>query len=654
MLGGVGATVSDTVTVTDGLGRAEVDVTLGQDEGTYTVRASLVVAAETNALFTVVALGPPRLTDVVPASFSAGDTIVLSGSRLRDTLTVDIGGARAQIVFASALGQDMSVEVPACLRPGTVSIAVRFPGGSSNALTGTYLSAANTLELDVGEYVTIDPSIVDNCTVYPDAGPDGAQYLLVPHAATSVPNVLADYELRGDSVGIVITAGEPPTRAFTTADRFHEFLRSREAEFAALPKSGAVTMAPVLGVDAGIAIGDQRDFRVCNKVTCSEAPDFSLVTATAKYVGEHAAIYLDEDAPDTLSPATFQDFGTTFDRDLYEVATSAFGSESDVDQNGLVLILMTPVVNQLTPQSECESTVITGFFFSIDIDPAFSDDRQRSNQAEVFYALTPDPTGVAGCTHPVDRVRRLVPVTFMHEVQHMISYSQHVLVRGGSSEVLWLNEGLSHISEELAALHFAAMNDDERFSQFALGDLYDAFLYLEDPGATFTLFSEGSGTLAERGGAWLFLRWLIDQHGAVTLRRLVETSVTGADNVAAAAGYPFEQLVAEWLLANWVSDLTDFEAPARLTYVTWPRLRFTFGELHGQIPDRFTRPYPLVPLASVDGLFSLTGALRSGSGEYVLVEQLASQEGFKLTFQDPLGGNIAAGVRARLAVLRIR
>jgi len=35
-----------------------------------------------------------------------------------------------------------------------------------------------------------------------------------------------------------------------------------------------------------------------------------------------------------------------------------------------------------------------------------------------------------------------VPVTFIHEFQHMISFNQHVLVGNSvNGEVLWLNEG---------------------------------------------------------------------------------------------------------------------------------------------------------------------------------------------------------------------
>ncbi|MEE8573649.1 MAG: Ig-like domain-containing protein, partial [Gemmatimonadota bacterium] len=535
VLGGLGATVSDSVTTTDGVGRAQVDVTLGGQDGVFTIRAALVADPEKSVLFDVGALPAPRLTEVSPTTFSGGDTIIVRGVLLKDTLPVEIGGARAQLRYVSATGQAMSVVVPECLVPGPVEIRMLFPGGSTDPVMGTVDEPASQLRLSVGEYVSLDPAVVEGCATFPAAGPNGAQYVVIPQATTAVPNMTTQYRLLGDSAVTVVEATAPRAMDVPAALRFHDFLRRQEEGFARLPKPAGAVTAPVAGLVSGIEVGDRRDFRVCDKVTCSQVEDFPKITAEAKYVGDHAAIYLDINAPDTLTTAIFEEFGTLFEDDLYDVATRAFGSESDVDENGHVLILMTPVVNGLTPETDCETSIVTGFFFAIDVDPAFRND-PRSNQGEVFYALTPDPDGERGCAHSVERVRRLVPVTFIHELQHMISYNQHVLVRGGSSEVLWLNEGLSHISEELAALHFASLGDEVRFSDFVIGDLYNAYLYLENPGATFVMFSEGTGTLAERGGNWLMLRWLLDHFGeeAVT-RRLVESDLTGAANLEEAS-----------------------------------------------------------------------------------------------------------------------
>jgi hypothetical protein len=652
VLGGVGATVADSVTVSDGDGRAEVVVTLGDTPGSYTIRAELVVDPTKTAVFAVGALAAPRLTGVAPATFSSGDTVVVQGTLLSDTLEVEFGATRARVLGASVLGTGISVEVPGCLVPGSVNVRARAPGWTSNVVTGTYQGAAAVLTLAPGDYLSIDPAAVDGCAAFPQASAQGAEYLLVPQSATPIPGVEFGYQLVGDSSIQVTVAIRPAgTEPFDAARQFHDFLRAREDEFARLPKPDLPEASPFAEL-ADIQVGDRRSFKVCNVITCSATVDFTSVTARARYVGTHAAIFVDLAVPDTLTTAAATDLGRLFDEDLYAVASRSFGAESDVDRNGRVLILMTPVVNALTPLTECETSIVTGFFFAIDVDPSFRDD-SRSNQGEVFYALAPDLQGTAGCAHSADQIQRLVPVTFAHEIQHMISYNQHVLVRGGNGEVLWLNEAMSHLSEELAALHFESKGDATRFSQFAIGNLFNAFQFLKTPGDTYVLFKDGSGTLPERGAAWLFLRWVADQFGTDVVRRLSETGRNGADNVGVAAGEPFERLVSEWILANWAADLAGLTPPARLTYSTW-NFRSLYQSLNTQVPERFDRPFPIVPLAFTGGTFATSGVVRSGSGDYVLVTQTANQRGFVVTFRGSTGAPLGSTGTPRLNLLRIR
>ncbi|NIM52421.1 MAG: hypothetical protein GTN62_14025 [Gemmatimonadales bacterium] len=648
---GTGAGLSDSLTVSDGTGRAEVVLTLGQEPGSYGVRATLVVDEDKSVSFSAVALDPPTLTGVEPATFASGDTIALYGANLSDSLRVEVGAALAHVLGASPAGDTLNAIVPPCLVPGTVAIHVLFGAAQSNAISGTYVASAGALTLASGEYLSLDPATLDACATFAPAGPSGAEYLVVPQSVSSVPGVTAEYRLFGDSIVTVVSRPAPPQASLPLATRFHDLLRRREAELARGPRR---QLSPEAGVGAlaEIKIGDRRDFHVCDSVPCSTAEAFTKVTAEVRYVGEHAAIYQDLGAPTGgLSDTDIQQLGSLFDQDLYEVATRAFGAESDVDRNGRVLILMTPVVNGLTPEEDCGTAIVTGFFFAVDVDAGRFN--VPSNEAELFYTLAADPGATVSCAITIDVIQRLVPVTFVHELQHMISYHQHVLVRGGDSEALWLNEGLSHLSEELAGLHFAALGDDKLLSQFAVGDLFNAYRFLKDPGSQFVLFSEGTGTLAERGASWLFLRWLVDQFGTDMSRRLVETERTGGENVAAAVGEPMARLLPEWFLANYVSDLVNFAAPPRLRYVTW-ELRTTYGSLHDQLPQRFDRPFPIVPLLFTGGTFDVGGVLHSGSGDYVRVVQDPGGRGFTLRLRDSAGGPVSAAAVPRLNVIRIR
>jgi hypothetical protein len=189
--------------------------------------------------------------------------------------------------------------------------------------------------------------------------------------------------------------------------------------------------------------------------------------------------------------------------------------------------------------------------------------------------------------------------------------------------------------------------------------VYNAYRYLRDPSAYATLWGSGTGTLEERGGAWLFLRWVLDQYGDASqndydlTRRLEETPLRGAANVEAATGDSLSQLLPQWFLTNYVSDLPGFAAPGRLHYTSWS-FRKTFQSLNQQSPSTFDRPFPLVPPAFVRGLFDVSGVLRSGSGAYVIAVQPPLQPGFGLRFTDGSGGALPDLPHARLNVIRIR
>src|SRR5258706_16393694 len=102
----------------------------------------------------------------------------------------------------------------------------------------------------------------------------------------------------------------------------------------------------------------------------------------------------------------------------------------------------------------------------------------------------------------------------------MISVQQHVLLRGGTGEVLWVNEGFSHYAEELGGRSYAASPDGpvsncasattECF--FYGGDLLNASSYMATMTKHFLLPTSGIGTLAEPGAAWLFARYTADKH----------------------------------------------------------------------------------------------------------------------------------------------
>jgi len=646
---GLGASLSDTISLADGLGRAEIGLTLG-GVGTYRIRAAIKVDRSKAVEFTATALPGPGVTDVQPTSFAAYDTITVRGFGLDPGTYIEIGGVPAW-TFAGPLGA-LRATVPACLPTGSVDVVAVLGNARSNTTPATYTSSSDSIRLEVGEFRVFTPGELGGCATFPGTGGgEEAEYLFAVQSAGTDTGSSIAFRFNGSLPGIPA----PPPAEFVDPElpfavRFHDWLREQDAEHGRLPKPPVLPAAP-MAAPPGVNVGDERKFSVCSKLECQAVVDFPEVRAEAKYVGDHAIIYVDKESPvGGLTDGELVELGRLFDRELYQVATSAFGSESDIDGNGRTIILLTPVVNGLTPRQQCSTSIVTGFFFSIDLDPVFRGDA-RSNQAEVFYAVTADPSGSRGCTIAASKVRQIVPVTFIHELQHMISYHQHVLVRGGSVEETWLNEGMSHLAEELGGRRLLAGGDTDAFTRFVTGSLTNSYRYLENPMGNALLFG-GTGTLAERGAGWLFVRWLADQYGDGVVRLLSESGMVGTRNVEAAVGEGWERLVTRWFMTNSMSDYPGVTVPYFLEYSSWD-FKATYEAIHTNDPAQFPKPFPLSPFVSNGGAFSRQGSLPTGSGDYVFVHLDAGSDGFEVTFTGP-GGEPFSGGAPRLSVVRIK
>jgi hypothetical protein len=500
--------------------------------------------------------------------------------------------------------------------------------------------------------------------VFPANGPsDSAEFVLIPQLTTGIPGKTSSFRLAGDTIrpAAVAPAFAASLEDLPPAERFHLFLRMGDQEHwrGLNPRIDAAGMSAVRSPVAPAgppAMGSQRTFKVCSKLNCSA---FDNVTATVRALKSNVAIYVDNTAPAGLDSAQLDTLATTFETRLYPADTAAFGRESDIDTNSVVMVLMTPTVNKLVTTSACNSTgFVAGFFFGADIDPAFRND-SRSNKGEVFYSVVADPLGTLSCPHSTTSVQRLVPVTFIHEFQHMISFNQHVLVRGGDAEVLWLNEGFSHYAEELGGRTYAPGTPE--FSRFVIGDLYNAYQYLDSTQQHFLEPTAGIGSLAERGAAWLFVRYLVDQYATDTTvaswnvftRQMLATTDVGATNIANRIGDTFTGVVNRWAMANWVSDLPGFPAPSVLMYDSW-KFRTTYASLHAQDPSNFPKSFPLTPPTSAGRAVTLTGTLRAGSGIYLRAFQAPSAPGFTLLFSTAAGAPLDASLAPRLNVIRVR
>ena len=540
-------------------------------------------------------------------------------------------------------------------------------------------SSGGHLTLAIAAYTAVDPTQTMGCAVFPSnaAGPT-VEYLVVPQSGSTTPNDSEPFRLGG-----TLLAAPPMSRALlaprsgsSAAQEFDLHLRRAERELAAQVPGPLRAPPPPRVVTASIPVdsGNVRTFKVCNVATCDprKASTLSSVTATALKVGTHIAIYVDKAAPvPGLTQSDLDDLRAVFDTLLYETDTLAFGHESDIDQNGQVIVLMTGKVNSLVTASDCVNKgYIAGYFFGADL--ITSGQFSTGNNGEIFYSIVPDVVGTLSCAHSVSEVKQVVPSTFVHEFQHMISFNQHSLLRPGFPEDLWLNEGLSHYAEENAARRFlrTAPPDSATFCNYVYGDLHNAGDYLAAAQDHFLVDTAGIGGLAERGAYWLFVRYLVDQFATDTsaaaanafTRRLVATTQIGAANAAAATGTPFRTLVEQWGLTNYVSDLPGFSPPTELQYVKW-RFRSDFPNLRARCPNPRTgvppnpnipAAYTLVPPVLDGSSLQVQGVLRAGSGGYYRLQQAPGGGQFTLLFSNSTGIALRTSLAPMLSVIRIQ
>jgi hypothetical protein len=666
-----GTTVTDTVAVAGFDGTASIWLRLGTALDTSIVEAFLSDQPSVVARFRATATPPPRLDAVIPTSFSTGDTVRMRGQFFNVATagnTAFFGSAKGRVVRGDA-DTSLTVVVPPCVSAGAVSARVVVGSVATNAIATMFVGAGGLLALQPLEGITVSGTELGSCMQLAGAG---ASYLLVPQSAASSNGTRqVDFALTATAATLGAEAAPrlpiiPYGGAASIGGQFDVALREREARLVDDARaSGALRPEPsVLGrqtLAAPPALGSERSFQVLSKF---DGTAFKRITARARYVGSHIVLYVDVDQPPgSFTDAELRVFGDLFDQTLYDLDVRAFGSESDIDANGRVLLIMTPVVNALTSASDCSTQgFITGFHYGLDLLPT----QPNSNRGEIFYALVPDVGGTRSCEHTKADVERVVPATFVHEFQHMISFGQHVLARGGASEALWLNEGLSHIAEELAGKTYEAKfppplgrtDPNQLFPDSAQGyltpNMRNAQSFLQRPGTTSVIALTGGGTLAERGGSWLFLRWLGDQKGESIYGRLVQTSRTGVANVEDKADETFAGLFGDFTTAVYTDSLPGV---ARTSVPT--RLRLTSRNLR-QIFKRFsdidqsgrTPVFPFTPVGFAAG-DNVSGTMVQGSMTYYQLTTRPNEASVGLRFSRGDLSPFASDDQVQIGIFRL-
>jgi len=581
---------------------------------------------------------------------------------------------RTHIAFAAAL-----------LLAGC-SDATTAPPGSA-AFQSNPCLPASVVVLDAAQTTRLDCS---NGGATARLAGGGASYLIVPSFATGqVQPVLVEYNLASGSLapsaamtaraplrvqrvpagGVAATAGALPPFRPNPAQQAADLLLLRHAKRLAETRvpGGLPGTSFVLGPRTPPAPGSIRSFKVRSTLSTT-APAWKTVAAQLDYVGTSILVYVDTLAPaNGFTAPQLQSLGQYFDQVMYPIDTLAFGQPSDVDQNGRVIMLLSPVVNADTPAATCTSQGFVGGFFDAEDFNGASD--PNSNQGEVFYSIVPDPLATVSCAHSLAQLELDVPSIFLHELQHLINYSQHVVIAGGVEGSSWLDEGLSLAAEELGALHYEqqcpppscrtdpAQLFPDSAEGFVQNFLYDSYEYALLPDtATITLSDDAELGFSWRGGAWLLARYLADQNGGNTFFRQLEHGPSdGVADIEHTTGRTFPALFADFGLALYTDSLPGLPratAPAADRFTSrnlkqlWARLYATSG------------PSADIPLPEPVQLFAVTAdtttaIMYPGTTTYFRLDTPATADTVAIRFAAPEGVPFPAALQPQLAIFRL-
>jgi len=359
------------------------------------------------------------------------------------------------------------------------------------------------------------------------------------------------------------------------------------------------------------AVGDLMNLNVAQG--CSGATD--VRAGRVRSIGQHVIVVADTTNPaGGFTTAQYDSIALEFDTLAYATDTTHFGRPTDLDTNQRVVAFYTRAVNELSPPAS--SVVVLGFFTVRDLFSSAPTSCPRSNEGEMFYMLVPDPTGVVNSNvRQMSYVRGNTVGTLAHEFQHLINGSRRVYLNGewnGALEEVWLNEGLSHIAEELVFYRASGMSQRVNiglgtnavngvqastrrvaaFNAYANPNFGRWAAWLQRPDTSGPV--KNVDALASRGATWSFLRYAADRLNGgdpALWSALVNTQQTGTANLSAALGVAsVNDWVRDWIAANYADDAVSGIAP-QYTHPSW-NFRGIYGALYSSYANVLV-PRPL-------------------------------------------------------------
>lgn len=631
-------------------GSASAALTLGTVPGQNQVTATVSGVAAAKSAIVAGITGPNSKVAITPRAlrFVANRNLDVVSAAPRDSFGNSTNSPVAWVARNPALvnitpGNGNSAGVQVLSRPGQTYLVATAGGVSDSILVSVlaassspclFAAAANTLA--VGGSMSLDNTGFA-CVLSADAG---AEFVLVTSYGSPASTAIVQLQVTGNGIvappaasvippvgqQIEHAQGAAPAVAFETALRSRE--RSEIGPYIAGARSWFASRPAAI-----TAIAREGDFTAVNvnAFDFCAAPD--MRTARVAAITNSAVILADTSNPaGGFTDEEYRAFGAAMDTLVYPVDTTAFGAPMDIDGNGRVAILFTSAVNELTPRGST-SGVALGFFYLRDLLPRQSilGACPGSNVREMFYILVPDPGAIASDARSKSFVQGVVVSTIAHEFQHLINASRRLYVTKAPSvtDEIWLNEGLSHIAEELvfyrasnlaprqnigASLLQAGSETRAAFETFLFGNFGRYQQYLRAPELNSPIGSDD--LLATRGATWAFLRYLADRAAPADgdlWYRIVNSQLTGVANVEAAVnetGLTVLGALRDWSISVFADDKfqsgsVDFQQPSWNFVTGMPAVGMTFGLTPAVLTNGLVRGFPLRAAGSSYMLFSV-------------------------------------------------
>lgn len=561
-----------------------------------TALASVQINASTNTI----AVG--QTTTITATGLDASGGTVAGTSATWQTSAATIATVASGVVTGVAAGSAVITATIGSRSAQTTIVVV--PAVSTSCANATPLALA------VGTVHVLSPS--ERATLCVGGGAAGSEYVLVPFKSDTIsPRVSVSLT----ALGTVATTGTPSAQiagANTIASfgarvsavpspgefgaAFERSLRETERRVltplvAGAPRGGVLrsmqrasaSRSAILGLPTTPTVGTYFHLNANGKDPCTNPQTHSARIAA---VSSGAIIAVDSLAPaGGFTDAEYASFATTFDTLIFALDTSAFGAPDDIDGNGRVLIFFTQAVNQLTPKGA--NGFVGGFFFSRDLFPVTQ--CSTSNVGEMFYVPVVDPDSLYnGFFKSKSALQIQLYGTLAHEFQHLINASRRLAVTQSTSfEEVWLNEGMSHIAEELLYFREAGLPpksditlasvqssqaERDAVNNYQIQNLLRLDDYLKAPGVNSPYAPNDS--LATRGATYQLLRYALDESPGANssyLHALINTSNTGVVNFNAVFAGTFPDIftaVQQQVLANFFDD-SGIAVDPKYSFPSW-------------------------------------------------------------------------------------